>query len=56
MAASWALGAGGYALGLAVANALDWPPGPVIVWSLVALALATHAALRTPREKGPLPP
>jgi len=56
LAAAWALGAAGYALGLVAATALDWPPGPVIVWALVGLALATHAALRAPRENAPLPP
>jgi zinc/manganese transport system permease protein len=56
LAVAWALGATGYALGLAVATTLDWPPGPVIVWALVALALAAHAALGARREKGFLPP
>ena len=48
LAAAWAIGAAGYALGLVVATALDWPPGPVIVWALVALALVSYAALRRP--------
>jgi zinc/manganese transport system permease protein len=56
MAAAWTLGAAGYAVGLALATALDWPPGPVVVWSLVALALATEMGLRTRREKAVLPP
>ena len=46
LAAAWAIGAAGYALGLVVATALDWPPGPVIVWALVALAPVSYAALR----------
>ena len=41
--AAWALGAAGYAVGLALSTALDLPSGPVIVWVLVALALAWHA-------------
>jgi ABC-type Mn2+/Zn2+ transport system permease subunit len=31
----------GYALGLALSTALDLPSGPVIVWMLAALAVAT---------------
>jgi zinc/manganese transport system permease protein len=46
LAASWAIGAAGYASGLVVATWLDWPPGPVIVWALVVLALAAYAAVR----------
>ncbi len=42
LAASWSLGAAGYALGLVVSTALDLPSGPVIVWMLVALALAWY--------------
>jgi zinc/manganese transport system permease protein len=37
--ASYALGAAGYALGLVISTLSDLPSGPVIVWSLVALAL-----------------
>ncbi len=48
LAAAWAIGAAGYTLGLVVATGLDWPPGPVIVWALVALALASYAGLRRP--------
>jgi len=40
--ASWILGAVGYASGLLVSTALDWPSGPVIVWTLVAAALAWY--------------
>ena len=43
---AWGIGAAGYALGLVVGTWLDWPPGPVIVWALVVLALAVHGALR----------
>ena len=43
LAASWALGGAGYALGLVLSTALDLPSGPVIVWMLVALALAWYA-------------
>jgi zinc/manganese transport system permease protein len=45
LAASWALGAVGYAAGLVLSTALDLPSGPVIVWMLVALGLAWHAWL-----------
>ena len=44
LAAAWALGAGGYALGLVLSTALDLPSGPAIVWVLVALALAWYAS------------
>jgi zinc/manganese transport system permease protein len=40
LAASWAIGVLGYALGLAISTALDLPSGPVIVWTLVVVALA----------------
>ncbi len=43
LAASWTLGGAGYALGLVLSTALDLPSGPVIVWMLVALALAWYA-------------
>src|SRR5437016_1700167 len=39
LAASWALGAAGYAGGLIVSTASDLPSGPVIVWVLVAVSL-----------------
>jgi zinc/manganese transport system permease protein len=48
LAVAWAVGAAGYALGLVASNALDWPPGPVIVWTLVAVGLAVHAGVRRP--------
>ncbi|MGE5617113.1 MAG: metal ABC transporter permease, partial [Bacillota bacterium] len=46
LATAWAIGALGYAIGLAVSTALDLPSGPVIVWTLVAVALA-WAGVRT---------
>ena len=42
LAAAWAIGAFGYAIGLVVSTAMDLPSGPVIVWVLVLLALAWH--------------
>jgi zinc/manganese transport system permease protein len=42
---AWAIGAAGYAVGLVVSTALDLPSGPVIVWTLVILALAWYAIL-----------
>jgi zinc/manganese transport system permease protein len=42
--AAWLLGLAGYAIGLVLSTALDLPSGPVIVWVLVALALAWQAA------------
>lgn len=41
LAAGWALGAVGYAAGLAASAAFDWPAGPAIV---IALAMAAAAA------------
>ena len=43
LAAAWALGAAGYALGLVLSTAFDLPSGPAIVWVLVVLALAVYA-------------
>ena len=40
LAASWAIGALGYAAGLVISTLTDLPSGPVIVWALVVLALA----------------
>jgi zinc/manganese transport system permease protein len=40
LAASWTIGALGYAVGLVVSTLTDLPSGPVIVWALVVLALA----------------
>jgi len=47
--AAWSLGLAGYAIGLVLSTALDLPTGPVVVWVLVALALAWQAATR-PRQ------
>ncbi len=43
LAAAWALGAVGYAVGLALSTALDLPSGPVIVWVLCAVGLLWQA-------------
>ena len=40
LAAAWAVGAVGYALGLALSTAFDLPSGPVIVWTLCAVGLS----------------
>ena len=54
LASAWALGATGYAAGLALSTALDLPSGPVIVWALVALALVVYAwTRRTPADASP---
>jgi len=52
LAAAWALGAAGYAIGLMLSATFDLPTGPVIVWVLVTLALAWQAATR-PRQAAP---
>ncbi len=46
VAAAWALGAAGYAIGLLLSAALDLPTGPLIVWVLTALAIATELTSR----------
>lgn len=51
--AAWSLGLAGYAVGLVPSTALDLPTGPVIVWVLVALALAWQAATRPRRAAVP---
>jgi zinc/manganese transport system permease protein len=43
LAAAWALGAVGYALGLALSSVTDLPSGPVIVWVLCAVGLGWFA-------------
>lgn len=43
LAAAWAVGAAGYALGLVISTSLDLPTGPVVVWTLAALGVLTHA-------------
>jgi len=40
LVAGYVLGAAGYALGLALSVATDLPTGPVIAWTLAALAIA----------------
>jgi len=47
----YAIGAAGYGVGLLISVAVDLPPGPVIVWTLAALALLTAvgARMRAPR-------
>ena len=42
--AAWAIGAVGYAAGLVISTLLDLPSGPVIVWTLVAVALVWYGA------------
>jgi len=42
---AWAIGAAGYALGLATSATLDLPSGPAIVWALVVVALGVGALL-----------
>jgi zinc/manganese transport system permease protein len=44
LAAAWAIGALGYAIGLVLSTAMDLPSGPVIVWVLVLLGLAWYFA------------
>jgi zinc/manganese transport system permease protein len=44
--AAWALGAAGYAGGLALSTAADLPSGPMIVWVLVAVAIVVEVAMR----------
>ena len=43
LAAAYALGAAGYALGLVVSALTDWPSGPAIVWVMTALAVFVFA-------------
>ena len=42
LAASWALGAVGYLLGLVISTATDAPSGPVIVWVLCVVSLGWY--------------
>ncbi|MGZ5081290.1 MAG: metal ABC transporter permease [Usitatibacter sp.] len=44
LAASWAIGAVGYAVGLVLSTVMDVPSGPVIVWVLCIVALGWYAA------------
>jgi zinc/manganese transport system permease protein len=41
---AWGLGVLGFAGGLVLSTALDWPSGPVIVWTLAVLGLVFQAA------------
>ena len=43
VAAGYAVGAAGYALGLVVSAISDWPSGPAIVWVMTALAVIVFA-------------
>jgi zinc/manganese transport system permease protein len=52
---AYALGAAGYALGLALSAVFDLPSGAVIVWTLAACALAVSLALRGRRMAAPEP-
>ena len=45
LAAGWGLATAGYALGLIISTSLDLPTGPVIVWTLAALGVVTHAVI-----------
>jgi zinc/manganese transport system permease protein len=54
LAASYAVAAAGYGAGLVLSTALDLPSGPVIVWTLVVLAVAVDAATR--RSPAPASP
>ena len=49
LAAAWAIGAAGYAVGLVISTAFDLPTGPAIVWSLVALAGGWYALIPSAR-------
>jgi zinc/manganese transport system permease protein len=51
LAASYALGAAGYALGLVVSALTDWPSGPAIVWVMAVLAIAVFAFSPRSRER-----
>jgi len=51
LAAAWALGAAGYAVGLVLSASLDLPSGPLIVWVLVVLAIVWEA-MGSPKTQG----
>jgi len=42
--AAWAVGLGGYLVGITLSVLFDWPTGPVIVWSLALLGAVVWAA------------
>jgi zinc/manganese transport system permease protein len=43
LAAGYAVGAAGYALGLLVSAVTDWPSGPAIVWVMTTIAIVFYA-------------
>jgi zinc/manganese transport system permease protein len=47
LAAAWGVGAAGYGAGLLGAAWTDLPPGPLVVWMLVALGLGLYLAKAT---------
>lgn len=49
MTAAFAIGAAGYALGLAVSAVTDWPSGPAVVWAMALAALVALALRRGAR-------
>jgi zinc/manganese transport system permease protein len=51
VAVGYAIGALGYALGLALSALFDLPSGAVIVWTLAACALASVALVRAPAPR-----
>ena len=53
---AYAIGAAGYALGLALSALFDLPSGAVIVWTLAACALATSTLLHSRHAEQPLRP
>jgi zinc/manganese transport system permease protein len=56
MPAALAVGFGGYALGLALSVAFDWPTGPIIVWALAAIGVVVWASSsRTAASVSPAP-
>lgn len=46
LASGYALGAAGYALGLAFSAVTDLPSGAVIVWAMAALGMLTYGCIR----------
>lgn len=50
---AYAIGIGGYALGLVLSSVFDLPSGALIVWCLAVLAVLAHAiAPSSPRKRG----
>lgn len=56
LVASWGLGATAYAVGLLMSTVLDLPSGPFIVWTLVALGLASYPLTVNASTSAPAPP